>query len=85
MLIGASRKTFLGKLLAAADGSPRPAKERDDATVALNTVLALREVWGVRVHAVRANRDAVACRAAIALALDPDWPKWVLQGSDRVA
>ena len=60
MLMGASRKTFLGKLLAAADGSPRPAKERDDATVALNTVLALREVWGVRVHAVRANRDAVA-------------------------
>ena len=60
MLIGASRKTFLGKLLAAADGSPRPAKERDDATVALNTVLALREVWGFRVHAVRANRDAVA-------------------------
>jgi dihydropteroate synthase len=60
MLTGASRKTFLGKLLAAADGSPRPAKERDDATVALNTVLALREVWGVRVHAVRANRDAVA-------------------------
>ncbi len=60
MLMGASRKTFLGKLLAAADGSPRPAKERDDATVALNTVLALGEVWGVRVHAVRANRDAVA-------------------------
>ena len=60
MLMGASRKTFLGKLLAAADGSPRRAKERDDATVALNTVLALHEVWGVRVHAVRANRDAVA-------------------------
>jgi len=60
MLMGVSRKTFLGRLLAAADGSPRPAKERDDATVALTTVLALREVWGVRVHSVRANRDAVA-------------------------
>jgi dihydropteroate synthase len=60
MLMGVSRKTFLGRLLAAADGSPRPAKERDDATIALTTVLALREVWGVRVHSVRANRDAVA-------------------------
>jgi dihydropteroate synthase len=60
MLMGVSRKTFLGRLLAAADGSPRPAKERDDATIALTTVLALREVWGVRVHSVRANRDAIA-------------------------
>jgi dihydropteroate synthase len=60
MLVGVSRKTFLGRLLASADGSPRPAKERDDATTALTTVLALREVWGVRVHSVRASRDAIA-------------------------
>jgi dihydropteroate synthase len=60
MLVGVSRKTFLGRLLASADGSSRPAKERDDATTALTTVLALREVWGVRVHAVRASRDAIA-------------------------
>ena len=60
MLVGVSRKAFLGRLLAAADGSPRPAKERDDATTALTAVLALRQVWGVRVHSVRASRDAVA-------------------------
>ena len=60
MLAGVSRKTFLGRLLANADGSPRPAKERDDATTALSTVLALRAVWGVRVHSVRASRDAIA-------------------------
>jgi dihydropteroate synthase len=59
LLIGVSRKTFLGRLLAAADGSPRPPKERDDATTALTAVLALREVWGVRVHSVRASRDAI--------------------------
>jgi dihydropteroate synthase len=60
MLAGVSRKSFLGRLLADPDGSPRPAKERDDATIALTTVLALRGVWGVRVHSVRASRDAIA-------------------------
>ena len=60
MLAGVSRKAFLGRLLADADGSPRPAKERDDATTALTAVLALRGVWGVRVHSVRASRDAIA-------------------------
>jgi len=60
MLMGVSRKSFLGRLLAAADGSPRPPKERDDATTAFTAVLALREVWGVRVHSVRASRDAIA-------------------------
>ena len=74
MLMGVSRKTFLGRLLAAADGSSRPAKERDDATIALTTVLALREVWGVRVHSVRANRDAVAVAQRL-LSQDPDWPR----------
>jgi len=60
MLAGVSRKSFLGRLLAGADGSPRPAKERDDATTALTAVLALRRIWGVRVHSVRAGRDAIA-------------------------
>ena len=60
LLVGVSRKTFLGRLLADADGSPRPPKERDDATTALTAVLALRGVWGVRVHSVRATRDAIA-------------------------
>jgi dihydropteroate synthase len=60
MLVGVSRKTFLGRLLADADGSPRPPKQRDDATTALTTVLALRNVWGVRVHSARASRDAIA-------------------------
>ena len=60
MLAGVSRKTFLGRLLANTDGSPRPAKERDDATTALSTVLALRGVWGIRVHSVRASRACTA-------------------------
>jgi dihydropteroate synthase len=60
MLAGVSRKAFLGRLLADPEGSPRPAQERDDATTALTTLLALRGVWGVRVHSVRASRDAIA-------------------------
>jgi dihydropteroate synthase len=58
-LVGVSRKAFLGSLLAGPDGVPRSPQGRDDATVALTTLLARQGVWGVRVHAVRANRDAV--------------------------
>ena len=60
LLIGVSRKAFLGTLLAGADGEPRPAKRRDDATTALTFALATRSVWGVRVHTVQASRDAIA-------------------------
>jgi dihydropteroate synthase len=60
LLVGVSRKAFLGSLLAGADGQPRPAKQRDDATTALTFALASRRVWGVRVHSVQASRDAIA-------------------------
>jgi dihydropteroate synthase len=60
LLAGVSRKAFLGALLAGRDGDPRPAKGRDDATAALTTLLASRGIWGVRVHSVRASRDAIA-------------------------
>ena len=60
MVAGVSRKTFLGRLLADSEGGPRPAKQRDDATTALTAVLTLRGVWAVRVHSVRASRDAIA-------------------------
>ncbi|HEY5788000.1 MAG TPA: dihydropteroate synthase [Microlunatus sp.] len=60
ILYGLSRKTFLGSLLAAPDGTQRPARQRDDASLALTTLLARRRVWAVRVHRVRPNVDAVA-------------------------
>lgn len=59
VLVGASRKRFLGELLAT-DAGPRPPKERDAATAALTAVLAEHRLWGVRTHAVRAQRDAIA-------------------------
>ncbi|MGD7705052.1 dihydropteroate synthase [Microlunatus sp. Y2014] len=58
VLWGISRKAFLGRLLAV-DGELRPAVQRDDASVALTTYLALNGVWGVRTHTVRPHRDAV--------------------------
>ena len=59
LLVGASRKSFLGALLADADGTPRPVDERDVAGHALTMVLAQRGVWGVRVHDVRGTRDVL--------------------------
>jgi dihydropteroate synthase len=59
LLVGASRKSFLGTLLAGADGTPRPADDRDDATSALSVVLAQAGVWGLRVHDVRSTSDAL--------------------------
>jgi dihydropteroate synthase len=65
VLVGASRKSFLGRLLAAADGTPRPVDDREDATTALTGYCALAGVWGVRVHEVRASVDAALAIAAI--------------------
>ena len=59
LLVGVSRKRFLGELLADAAG-PRPPDGRDDATLALTTLLAARGVWCVRTHTVRPHLDAIA-------------------------
>ncbi len=64
VLVAASRKRFLGRLLAAPDGTPRPFAESDDATVAITTLAAAAGAWCVRVHAVRPNADAVRAAAA---------------------
>ena len=58
VLIGASRKRFLGELLRAAGSESLPAF-RDRATAAVTTLVAARGVWGVRVHDVIGSVDAV--------------------------
>src|SRR5262245_23174905 len=60
VLIGASRKSYLGSLLSGPDGKPRPADERQSATVATSLLAAQAGVWGIRVHDVRATVDALA-------------------------
>jgi dihydropteroate synthase len=64
VLVGASRKRYLGRLLAAPDGTPRPFAESDDATVAITALAAAAGAWCVRVHKVPANVDAVRVAAA---------------------
>jgi dihydropteroate synthase len=59
VLVGSSRKSFLGALLADEDGQPRPVLDREDANVALTTLAGLLGVWAVRVHEVRASVDAL--------------------------
>jgi dihydropteroate synthase len=65
LLIGHSRKRFLGSLLADPQGVPRPAGERDAASVAVAAVAAERGAWAVRVHAAEAAADAVRAVAAM--------------------
>lgn len=58
VLVGASRKRFLGALLAA-DAVPRPPDGRETATAVISALAALHGAWGVRVHDVRASADAL--------------------------
>jgi dihydropteroate synthase len=60
VLVGASRKSFLGRLLADSGGTLRPVDQREHANTALTVHLARRGVWGLRVHDVRAARDALS-------------------------
>jgi dihydropteroate synthase len=59
VLVGASRKSFLGSLLAGPDGVPRPVDQREAANTAVTVHLARAGVWGIRVHDVRASHDAL--------------------------
>ncbi|MBV8348962.1 MAG: dihydropteroate synthase [Mycolicibacterium sp.] len=58
VLVGASRKRFLGTLLADA-GSIRPPDGREVATAVISALAALHGAWAVRVHDVRATVDAL--------------------------
>ncbi len=64
VLVAASRKGFLGGLLAGPDGTPRPIGGREEATVAITALAAACGAWCVRVHQVPASSDAVRVAAA---------------------
>jgi len=59
ILMGASRKKFLGELLAK-DGVVRDLDDRENATTAISTLMAARGLWAVRVHDVKSSSDAIA-------------------------
>lgn len=64
VLVGASRKRFLGALLAGPDGTVRPPDGRETATAVISALAALHGAWGVRVHDVQASVDALKVVAA---------------------
>lgn len=70
VLVGASRKRFLGHLLEDSAGHMAPPRARDDATAAISALSAAAGAWCVRVHSVRASADAVKVAAAWAAATD---------------
>ncbi len=59
VLVAASRKGFLGKVVAGPDGRPRSFAGSDDATIAVTALAVAAGAWCVRVHAVPGNVDAV--------------------------
>lgn len=60
VLVGTSRKRFLGRLdPSAPDAEPTPPTERDAATAATSLLAAQHGVWGIRVHEVTGTRDAL--------------------------
>ncbi len=65
LLVAASRKRFLGRVLADGRGAPPPARERDAATAAVSAIAAREGAWAVRVHEVRPTADAVRVARAI--------------------
>lgn len=65
VLVGASRKRFLGTLLTVAGKSAAP-EERDAATAAITAISASRGAWAVRVHDVGPSLDAVKVAARMA-------------------
>jgi dihydropteroate synthase len=65
VLVGTSRKSYLGRLLAGSDGRPRPVTERGAASVASALLAVAAGAWGVRVHDVRDTVDAIRVWQAI--------------------
>jgi len=67
VLVAASRKRFLGHLLAGSrpgEGEPVPPAGRDDASAAVSALAAAAGAWCVRVHEVGASAAAVRVAAA---------------------
>jgi dihydropteroate synthase len=66
VLVAASRKRFLGELLADEAGELRPTDQREAATTAISTLAAQAGAWCVRVHESAATADAVRVVARMA-------------------
>ncbi len=74
VLLGASRKRFLGRIDRAADGTEAPPGDRDAATAATSLLAAQAGAWCVRVHDVLPTLAALRVEAATRAAAAPAPP-----------
>ena len=65
LLIGTSRKSFLGRILADRDGTPAPVEQRLQGSLATMTAAILKGAHIVRVHDVKAAMETVRVVEAI--------------------
>lgn len=65
VLVGASRKRFLGELRSDPGSGLRAPDDREAATAAVSLLVAQAGAWAVRVHAPAATRDAMAVLARL--------------------
>ena len=65
LLIGTSRKSFIGRILANADGNPAPVEDRLHGTMASITAAILKGARIIRVHDVKATIETVRTIGAI--------------------
>lgn len=67
LLIGTSRKSFIGRILADDSGTPAPASERLHGTMATITAAVLKGAHIVRVHDVKATAETIRVAKSIRL------------------
>ena len=65
VLVGTSRKAFLGRLGVPDGDAPRPPAQRDGETAATTVIAGLAGAWGVRVHDVASSAGALRVVAAV--------------------
>jgi dihydropteroate synthase len=65
LLIGTSRKSFIGRILAAESGTPAPAEARLYGTLATITAAVLKGAHIIRVHDVKAAAETIRVAEAI--------------------
>jgi dihydropteroate synthase len=65
VLVGTSRKAFLGAVGVPEGGTARPPTQRDGATAATTVIAGLAGAWGVRVHDVASSVEALLVVAAV--------------------
>ncbi|MCH2368398.1 MAG: dihydropteroate synthase, partial [Planctomycetes bacterium] len=81
VLMGASRKLFLGRILGDSRGCERDPGQRDVATVAANMIAVLNGASVLRVHNVPYTRDLIDVVEALRLETAGDLPQEALQPS----